>query len=90
MANSVDTNPITLDTAGVVSAQPVTIKAIQVVFSGAGDVVLLSDASGNIVYQSIGTAEHLTDGLTVPGGIKAPSLTATTISAGTVVILYLK
>jgi len=90
MANSVTTNPIVLDAAGVVSANPITIKAIQVVFSGAADVVLLSDADGNKVYQSIGTAEALTDGLTVPGGIKSPSLTATTISAGTVVYLYLK
>jgi hypothetical protein len=90
MANSVTTNPIVLDSAGVVSTNPVTIKAIQVVFSGAGDSVVLSDANGDKVYQSVGTAEQLTDGLTVPGGIKALSLTATTISAGTFVLLYLK
>ena len=90
MANVVTTNPIVLDAAGVVSADPVTIKAIQVVAAGAAETVLLSDAKGNKVFGSISTAEKLTDGLTVPGGIKCPSLTATTITAGTVVYLYLK
>ena len=90
MANSVDTNPIVLDTAGVVSTTPVTIKAIQVVFSAAADEVLLSDASGNAVYGSIGTAEKLTDQLTVPGGIKAQSLSVTTVDGTSVIYLYLK
>jgi len=90
MANSVSTNPMVLDTAGVVSTTPVTIKAIQVVATGAAEAVLLSDAKGNEVYGTMSTAEKLTDGLTVPGGIKAPSLTATTITSGTTVYLYLK
>jgi len=90
MANSVTTNPIVLDTAGVVSTNPITIKAIQVVFGAAAQVVLLSDANGAAVYESVGTAEQLTDGLTVPGGIKALSLTATTITSGATVYLYLK
>lgn len=92
MANSVTTNPITIDTAGVISTEPVTIKAIQVRFTAATNVVLLSDADGALVYESVATAEKLTDCLTVPGGIKlTKGLTATTIDgASTVVYLYLK
>ena len=92
MANSVSTNPIVLDSAGVVSAQPVTIKAIQVVATGAAEAVLLSDAKGNAVYGVTcdTTAGGLNENLTVPGGIKCPSLTATTITSGAVVYLYLK
>jgi len=90
MANSVTTNPMVLDTAGVISVNPVTIKAIQVVFQAATNVVLLSDANGNAVYGSIGTAEKLTDQLTVPGGIKCPNLTLTTVDGTSVIYLYLK
>jgi len=96
MANSVDTNPITIDTAGVISAGvpggqgPLTIRAIKVSCTALAQTVLLSDADGNIVYRFISTAEVLNDALTVPGGIKIPSLTATTITAGAVVILYLR
>jgi hypothetical protein len=92
MANVVTTNPIVLDAAGVVSITPVTIKAIQVAFAADADVVLLSDGSGNAVYGVTCNAAGggLNENLTVPGGIKCPSLTATTITAGAVVYLYLK
>jgi hypothetical protein len=90
MANSVTTNPITIDTAGVINAGALTIRAIHVSFTAAAQTVLLSDADGNIVYRAISTAESLTDGITVPGGIKVPSLTATTVTAGAVCILYLR
>ena len=93
MANSVDTNPITIDTAGVIKGGAqgsLTIRAIQASCTAAAQTVLLSDDKGNILYRFISTAENLTDSLTVPGGIKVPSMTATTITAGAVVILYLR
>ena len=90
MANSVTTNPITIDTAGVVSAGALTIRAIKVSCTATAQTVLLSDADGNILYKFISTAEVINDSLTVPGGIKVPSMTATTITAGAVVILYLR
>jgi hypothetical protein len=92
MANSVTTNPMVLDSAGVISVNPVTIKAIQVAFAADADVVLLSDGSGNAVYGATCNAAGggLNESLTVPGGIKCPSLTATTITSGAVVYLYLK
>jgi hypothetical protein len=94
MANSVGTNPIVLDSAGVVQDKgPITIKAIRVVYGADADDVLLSDAAGNPVFvgkaTTIATAGN-TDGVTVPGGIKVEGLTATTIDSGTVVYLYLK
>ena len=94
MANSVDTNPIVLDTAGVVQDKgPITIKAFRVVYGADGDDVLLSDAAGSPVFTgkagAVATAGR-GDNLTVPGGIKVEGLTATTIDAGTVVYLYLK
>jgi len=92
MANSVVTNPITIDTAGVISTEPVTIKAIQVRMTAATNTVLLSDADGAPVYSTVATAEQLTDGITVPGGIKlTKGLTATTVDgASTIIYLYLK
>ena len=94
MANSVTTNPIVLDSAGVVQDKgPITIKAFRVVYGVAGDDVLLSDAAGNPVFAGKGPtalASKTDDNLTVPGGIKVEGLTATTIDAGTVVYLYLK
>ena len=90
MANSVTTNPITIDTAGVISTGALTIKAIHVSADAAARTVLLSDANGNVVFRSVSTAESLNDSLTVPGGIKVTSLTATTITSGAVVTLYLK
>ena len=90
MANSVTTNPITIDTAGVISTGALTIRAIHVSFTAAAQTVLLSDANGNIVFKAISTADNITESLTVPGGIKIPSLTATTVTAGAVCILYLR
>jgi hypothetical protein len=92
MANQVTLNPIVLDSAGVVSTNPVTIKAIQVSFAATADTVLLSDSDGNEVYRAIcdTTGGGLNENLTVPGGIKCQSLTATTITSGAKVYLYLK
>jgi len=93
MANSVTTNPLVLDTAGVVLTGPVSIKAIRAVYGADADDVELSDAGGNSVFlgkaTTIATAGNA-DGITVPGGIKINGLTATTIDSGTVVYVYLK
>jgi len=83
MANSVTTNPIVLDTAGVVSNVPVTIKAIQVVFGNDSDFVVLADSKDNVVYYTKAGAlltAGATDSITVPGGIKTQGLKAVTIS----------
>ena len=83
MANSVDTNPLVLDSTGVVIAgpKPVTIRAV--VFSAAdGSTLLLSDADGNEVLTLETDAGDLNPSLTVPGGIKVQGLTVTTIDAG--------
>ena len=93
MANSVKTNPLVLDTAGVALTGPVNIKAIRVVYGADADDVLLKDAGGNSIFvgkaTTIATAGN-TDGVTVPGGIKFDGLTATTIDSGSVVYVYLK
>ena len=48
MANLVNTNPMVLDTAGAVSTDKVTVKAV--VFTAAnGEGLLLSDKEGNPV-----------------------------------------
>jgi len=93
MANSVATNPLVLDTAGVALTGPVTIKAIRVVYSADSDDVELSDASGNSVFLGkAGTilSAGLSDGIVIPGGIKVNGLTVTTIDGSTVVYVYLK
>ena len=90
MANSVTTNPLVLDSTGVVIAgpSPVTIRAV--VFSAAAaSTLVLSDAGGNQVLTLVTSAGDLNPSLTVPGGIKIQGLTVTTISAGTAYV-YLK
>ena len=88
MANSVTTNPIVLDTAGAVSTDKLTIKAI--VFTAAnGDGLVLSDVSGNAVISLEASTGNLSPSLTVPGGIKTDGLVVTTIDGGTA-YLYLK
>jgi hypothetical protein len=81
MANSVGTNPLVLDTAGVALTGPVTIRAV--VFTAAtGEGLLLSDADGNAVLGLEASTGDLSPSLTVPGGIKVDGLTVTTIDGG--------
>jgi len=88
MANSVTTNPLVLDSTGVVLTGPVTIKAV--VFTAAADqTLLLSDADGNEVLGLETGAGVLSPSLTVPGGIKNNGLTVTTIDSGKAYV-YLK
>jgi hypothetical protein len=88
MANSVTTNPLVLDSTGVVLTGPVTIKAV--VYSAVdGSTLLLSDADGNAVLGLETDAGDLNPSITIPGGIKNNGLTVTTIDAGTAYV-YLK
>lgn len=88
MANSVTTNPLVLDSAGVALTGPVTIKAV--VFTAAnGEGLLLSDASGNAVVGLEASTGDLSPSVTIPGGIKNNGLTVTTIDGG-VAYVYLK
>ena len=81
MANSVGTNPLVLDTAGVAATGPVTIRAV-VFTAAAASTLLLSDAAGNEVLTLETDVGDLNPSLTVPGGIKVNGLTVTTIDAG--------
>jgi len=88
MANSVTTNPIVLDTAGAVSTDRLTIKAV--VFTAAnGEGLVLSDTAGNAIISLEASTGDLSPSVTVPGGIKTDGLTVTTIDGG-VAYLYLK
>lgn len=88
MANSVTTNPLVLDSTGVVLTGPVTIRAV--VYTAAdGSTLLLSDSDGNAVLELETDAGDLNPSLTVPGGIKVDGLTVTTIDAGTAYV-YLR
>ena len=93
MANATKTNPIYVDTAGVLFTGPGTIKAIYVTWTTNADDLLLSDAAGNIVFQAkagtIATAGNSTQ-LTVPGGIKCNGLTCTTIDGTSECLIYLQ
>ena len=93
MANSTKTNPLVLDTAGVVLTGPVSIRAIRVIYGADDDDVSLSDSKGNSVF--LGKATHIesagnSESLTIPGCIKVDGLTATTIDSGSKVYVYLK
>jgi hypothetical protein len=94
MANSVKTNPIYVDTAGVLFTGPGTIKAIYVTWISNDDDFLLSDAAGNIIFQAKASSAIATAGnssqLTVPGGIKVNGLTCTTIDGTSEAIIYLQ
>jgi hypothetical protein len=82
MANSVTTNPVVLDSTGVVSTKPMTIKAI--VYTAAnGNGLVLSDQRGNAVAGLEASTGNLSVSVTVPGGIKTDGLTVTTIDGGT-------
>ena len=88
MANSVTTNPLVLDSTGVVLTGPVTIKAVLFTATN-GDGLLLSDAEGNQVAGLEASTGDLSPTITVPGGIKVNGLTVTTIDGG-VAYIYLK
>jgi len=82
MANSVGTNPLVLDSTGVVVAKgPVTIRAV-LFTAGAADTLLISDAAGNAVVGLTASTGDLSPSVTVPGGIKVEGLTVTTIGGG--------
>ena len=94
MANVVATNPIYVDTAGVLRTGPVTIKAIFVQYVSNGDDLVLDDADGNIVFKSkAGPAAETTQPDTlcfsVPDGIKVNGLTCDTIDGTTHALIYL-
>jgi len=53
MANSLNTNPIIVDTTGVIKATPIEINAINIAASANAWAVVLHDAaSGNIIFSS--------------------------------------
>ena len=54
MANNLLTNPMQIDTAGVIvtKGKPVVIRYISVQFSADDEDVLFSDADGNIIWQA--------------------------------------
>jgi hypothetical protein len=88
MANSVTTNPLVLDSTGVVLTGPVSIKAV--VFTAAnGEGLLLSDANGNAILGLEASTGDLSPSVTIPGSIKNDGLTVTTIDGGTAYV-YLK
>ena len=88
MANSVRTNPLVLDSTGVVLTGPVTIRSV-VYTAATGNGLLLSDAAGNQVLRLTASTGDLSPSLTVPGGIKIDGLTVTTIDGGTAFV-YLR
>jgi hypothetical protein len=88
MANSKATNPLVLDSTGVVLTGPVSIKAILFTAANA-DGLLLSDAEGNKVASLEASTGDLSPTVTVPGGIKVNGLTVTTIDGG-IAYIYLK
>ena len=95
MANVTATNPMRVDTAGVLRTGPVTIKAIFIQYVTNGDDVLLSDADGNVVFKSKGgpaieTTQPNNTSLVVPGGNKVNGLTCTTIDGTTEATIYLQ
>jgi len=92
MANQVTTNPLVLDTAGVVDTKPIFIRAIRVLYSADSDDVELSDRNGNSIFLGKATSagSGLTDNLAVPGGIRCDGLTVTTVDGTSKVYVYLK
>jgi len=88
MANSVTTNPLVLDSTGIVLSTPVSIKSI--LFTAAnGEGLVLSDKNGVAVASLEASTGDLSPSVAVPGGIKINGLTVTTIDGG-VVYVYLK
>ena len=92
MANNILTDPMQIDTAGVIVAkgQPFYLRYISVQFSADDEDILLSDADGNIIWQ--GKAGDVSvDGYNSNVHLDYSSnngLTCTTIDGSTVALLY--
>jgi len=92
MANVLTTDPIQIDTAGVIYAKgiPYTIKRVSFQASADDEDVLLSDADGNIIWQAkIGDVSadgyNYSEGLCYAGN---NGLTCTTIDGTSVLLIY--
>lgn len=86
MANEFHDNYWILDTLGTVSEEPVKIRAIRWVSAGAaaGHQIVLTDADGNTVWETVATGANYVEESRVP--VDVPSLTLFARSSGTVYI----
>ena len=92
MANILITDPMQIDTAGVIVAKgiPFYIRFVSVQFSADDEDVLLSDADGNIIWQAK-AGDVSADGYNQDVDLCYSSnngLTCTTIDGTTVALIY--
>lgn len=88
MSNSVVTNPLVLDSTGVVLKGPVSIKAI-LYTAGNNETIVLSNAAGVSICKLTASTGTFSPSITIPGGVKTSGLTVTSIGGG-VAYVYLK
>jgi len=92
MANNLLTDPMQIDTAGVIvtKGKPVNIRYISVQFSADDEDILFSDADGNIIWQAkAGDVSVNSYNQDVCLNYKGSNgLTCTTIDGTTVALLY--
>lgn len=81
MANSVDKNPIVIDTAGstIFNSGGVAVKLVRWVGgTTAGHTVVIQDAAGRVLWASVATGDNFVDQSLLetvwPEGFKVPTL----------------
>jgi hypothetical protein len=70
MANSLNTNPIVIDTFSgdvTITTEPVQIDTISFTSSSAGDIATLDDKNGNLVYYQSTSAANGSESLSFDG-----------------------
>ena len=88
MANNLTNNPWILDSTGVVTTDMIRVKGIRWTGAGSGNTVILKDAAGHVVWNSVGNAANYVeaDGISFTPGLNWNGLTVDTIAAGVLLV----